>query len=238
MRVRAVVASALLLLPSASSAQLLPMPGAGRRGPLGPVPLSPQPAPIARAIAYRRLRVSIESYPLVGYIQSSGLAAGASSFTTFGAGTRAEYRLNRFVSATADLTSSFLGSPMLVQTAEVGTRLRPESEGRLQPFVDLRAGYISANDRSLTSTIDNGNGFPATPSAYGARYSRGFGGVVGVGTEYALTRTLWLTTAGSVMRSRMHTDDFRATQPDASFAMTSYRFTVGLRYNPIRLITP
>ncbi len=244
MHVRAVVAIALLLLPAGASAQRFPLPGDPRRGPLGPVPLPRQPEPIARALAYRRWRLSVESYPMVSYVQSPGIATDgqATAWTAFGAGTRAEYLLTRYVSATLDLTSSLLSSPVKMQTAEIGTRLRPErSERRASPFVDLRVGYVSAFDRNLGSIVDDQYGFPTTQGAYGARYSRGFGGVAGLGVEYALTRTLSLTTAGSVMRNRLtaHDFQFQNTQPvNRDFAMTSYRYQIGIRYNPVRLIMP
>jgi hypothetical protein len=242
MRVRAVVAIALLLLPAESGAQRFPLPGTGRRGPAQPVPLSPQPEPIARALAYRRLRVSVESYPLISYIQSPGLAGDGrtSAWTTFGGGTRAEYRVTHIASATLDLTSSFAGSPLIVQTAELGTRFRAEpSERRVYPFVDVRVGYVSAYDRSLGSVVYDLNGFPTPQSTSGTRYSRGFGGIAGVGMEYSLTRTLSLTTSGSVMRSRLSARDIQSTRAvDPAFAMTSYRLTLGLRYNPVRLVMP
>lgn len=241
MRVRAVVAIALLLLPAELSAQRFPVPRTGR-DPARPAPLPRQPEPIAREMAYRRLPISVESYPLISYVQSPGFAAdgGVSAWTAFGAGTRAEYRVTRFVAATLDLTSSFLGSPVRMETAELGTRLRAErSERRAYPFVDVRVGYVSAYDRSLGSIVDDPFGYPRPQVASGARYSRGFGGVAGVGMEYTLTRTFSLTTAASVMRSRLTSHDFRGAQPvNPSFAMTSYRYTLGVRYNPVRLVMP
>lgn len=242
MRVRAVVAIVLMLLPAGASAQRFPLPGAGRRGPAQPVPLSPQPEPIARALAYRRLRVSVESYPLISYVRAPGFAGDGrtSAWTSFGGGTRGEYRLTPHASATLDLTSSFAGSPVLVQTAEIGTRLSPErSERRVYPFVDVRIGYISAYDRSLGAIGNDPYVIPISQGVYGARYSNGFGGVAGIGMEYALTRSLSLTTAGSVMRSHMTAHDFASTQAVVpSFAMTSYRYTIGVKYSPVRLVMP
>lgn len=241
MRIRRIAALVLLLLPAASSAQRRRIPTVEGRRPGEPVPLSPQPAPIARELGYRRLRVSIESYPLITYAQAPGFTAagGSSARTSFGAGTRAEYRLSPHAAATMDMTSSFAGSPVIVQTAEIGTRFGPErSDDRLYPFLDLRVGYISAYDRSLGSSNDNLYGYP-TQGVYGARYSNGFGGVAGAGVEYALTRTFSLTTSGSVMRSHMTARDFGSTQTVVpSFAMTSFRYTIGAKYNPVRMLMP
>lgn len=242
MRIRAVVAFVMLLLPGLSSAQYFPRPRIGP-DPARPAPLPDRmPEPIARSLAYRRLRLSIESYPLVSYVQSQGLSADGrgTAWTMFGGGTRAEYRATRFVSATMDLTSSFLGSPVRVQTAELGVRLRGErSERRLYPFVDARVGYVSAFNASLGTISDAPYGYPTPRGAYGVRYSSGFGAIAGAGAEYTLTRTLSLTTAASVMRSRMTAHDFQTSQTGMpSFGMTSYRYTLGIRYNPVRLLTP
>jgi hypothetical protein len=237
MRIRAVVAIVALLVPAGLSAQGLPLPGIGRRGPARPAPLPPQPELIARNLAYKRLRLSVESYPLVSYIRSPGLTGNGpvSDWTSFGMGTRADYRLARHVSATLDLTSSFAGGPANVHTAELGIRLRRErSERTLYTFADVRVGYIVSDNRSFDA-IGQQDGYSATDDAF--RYSRGFGAVAGVGMEYALTRTLSLTTAASVMRNRMTTHTLIGAQPpDCSYAMTLYRYTLGIRYNPVRVI--
>jgi hypothetical protein len=238
MRTRAVVAFVLLLLPAALSAQRIPLPVIGRRGPGQPEPLPPQPTPIARELAYKRWRLSVESYPLISYVQSPGMTGvGAlASWTTFGTGTRADYLLTRNISATLDLTSSFVGGPAIVNTAELGTRLHPEwAEHRLYPFVDLRVGYFSAYNKSLGNT----GAFYADPIAdggYAFRYSRGFGAIGGVGAEYALTRTWSLTTGASVVRSQLMSQGLNDPQANRSFGMTTYRYTLGARYNPVRVV--
>ena len=233
MRVRAAVAVAALLLPTALSAQRIPPLGTPKRGPARPTPLPPQPEPIARNLAYKRLRLSVEGYPLVSYIQSPGLAGdgAVSGWASFGAGTRADYRLSRHVSLTLDLTSSVAGGPMDVYTAELGTRLASERSGRtLYRFVDLRVGYVDA---------ENSNDFGAIVGADGGlpRYAGGFGAMAGVGMECALTRTFSLTTAASLMRNRLTMQSFIGSQPaERSFGMTLYRYTLGIRYNPVRVI--
>jgi hypothetical protein len=238
MRVRAVVAVVLMLLPAGASAQRVPLPGTWGQGPAQPVPLSPQPPAIARELAYRQLPISVETYSLISFAQAPGFASDGrtATWTSFGMGTRAAYRLTHNASATLDLTSSLAGSPVTVQTAEIGTRLSPErSESRVYPFADVRVGYITAYDRSL----DDPFGYLTTQGVYGARYSNGFGGVAGIGMEYTLTRTFSLTTAGSVMRSHMTAHDFASgVAAVPSFAMTSYRYTIGIRYNPVSLIMP
>lgn len=239
MRVRTVVAIGVLLLPAVAGAQRLPRPRIGGRHPGEPVPLSPQPGAIARAIAYRRLNLSVESYPMVSRIDASGGVGGgrASTWTSFGAGTRASYRLTPHIAATMDLTSSLFGGPVTVQTAEIGTRLGPErSEHRLYPFVDLRVGYVSAFDAGLGSFVDNSYYTPV--GSGGVRYSRGFGGIAGVGMEYALTYTFSLTGGASLLRSHLTSRDFTGASAVPSFALTSYRLVLGVKYNPVRMAIP
>jgi hypothetical protein len=241
MRTRTVVAIVSLLLPAVSSAQHIPLIGRGR-GPARPAPLPPQPVPIANELAYRRLPLSVESYPLISFIQSPGMTNDGlmSSWTTFGVGTRADYRVTRLVSATLDLTTSFLGGPALVQTAELGTRLRPErTERRVYPFVDLRAGYVAAYNRYLGTIGDVFGSYPGAQDSHGARYSSGFGGVAGAGMEYALSRSFSLTTAATATRNRLTTRELRGgTNRLDRFTMTSFRYTLGIRYNPVRVIRP
>lgn len=237
MRTRAVVAIVLALLPVALSAQRLPR--IGRRGPAQPAPLGPQPPAIARELAYKRMRISVESYPLISYVQSPGVDGNPlAKRTTFGAGTRADYRITRHLSATLDMTSSLPNGNANTETAELGVRLRPErSDRKVYPFVDVRAGYVHTFDTYLRpfDIIAGSTG----QAGYGDRYSQGLGVVGGVGMEYALTRRFSLTSAASVLRSGMTAYRVYGTVPgNGSYSMTSYRFTVGIRYNPVRLITP
>jgi len=237
-RLSAVFALVALLVPAALSAQRLPLPGTGRRGPARPAPLPPQVEPVARDLAYKRLPLSVESYQLISHVRSPTGDGVFQDWTSFGTGTRADYRVARNVAITLDLTSSFAGGPVDVYTMELGTRLRPDrSERRLYPFVDVRAGYV----RSYNTTFNPFSGefgFPTTEEG-GFRYSSGFGGVIGGGAEYALTRRFSLTTAAALMRNHMTTRTLAGPdQGERSFTMTIYRYIIGIRYNPVRVIRP
>jgi hypothetical protein len=237
MRIR-VAAIITLLLPATLSAQRIPLPGT-RRGPARPAELPPQPGAIAQELAYKRMRLSIESYPMVMYAQGPRFAgtAGPSSWTALGAGTRADYELTPHLSATLDLTSSLYGGPAITQTAEIGTRIHPErSESRIFPFADVRFGYIAQYNKNF-GTIDDPYGYTLGSTPYGTRYSRGFGGVAGLGMDYALSRSFSLNTTFSVMRNRMTWVGLESAQrAEGPYAMTFYRYTLGLRYNPVRVI--
>lgn len=233
---RIAIAILSLLVPAALNAQRIPLP---RPRPARPAPLPPQPTPIANDLAYRRMHLSIESYPMVSYFHAPGYASNGlmPSWTTFGTGTRADYRLTRNLSATMDMTSSFLGGPALVQTAELGTRVgRERSESKFYPFADLRVGYIAAFTRNAYS-VDGIYGGPTPQGAVVASYSHGFGGIGGLGMEYAVTRMVSLTTEASVMQSGMKTHAFEGPViTDRHFGLTSVRYILGVRFNPVRAI--
>jgi hypothetical protein len=233
---RIAIAIVSLLLPAALNAQRIPLP---RPRPARPAPLPPQPAPIANDLAYRRMHLSIESYPMISYFHAPGYASNGlmPSWTTFGIGTRADYRLTRNLSATMDMTSSFLGGPALVQTAELGTRVgRERSYAKFYPFADLRVGYVGAFTSNPYS-IDGIYGGPTQQGSVVASYSHGFGGIGGLGMEYALTRMVSLTTELSIMQSGMKTHAFDGPViTDRHFGMTSARYILGVRFNPVRAI--
>ena len=240
MRIRAVVASVLLLpVPAIAAAQRIPIPVIGRRAPR-PADLPPQPGAVAREIEYRRWRLSTETYPLVSYVQAPGLSGvrALSSWATFGVGQRADYLLTRNFSATLDFTSSFLGGPAITNTAELGTRVHPEwAEHKLYPFLDLRLAYITTYDRGLTGYDDPFAYNLNAPNGYAVRYATGFGVVAGGGLEYALTQRWSLTSALAVLDTRLAPRDFTtAGAVPSGIEMTSVRFTAGVRYNPIRII--
>src|SRR5690349_13242475 len=104
---RAVVAIVSLAIPAVLSAQRLPVPTLDRRAGTDRLP-PPQPAAVADDIANRRWHTSVQSDPVVRYIQAPGFntLSGGPGWTTLGVGTRADYLLNRNVSTTLDLASS------------------------------------------------------------------------------------------------------------------------------------
>jgi hypothetical protein len=98
-----------------------------------------------------------------------------------------------------------------------------------QPRADAESGGRRAN-RGVDD-VRRGNA--------GLVSSHGIGGVAGIGMEYYLTRTFSLTTEGSLMRSRMTAHDLANTPATVpGFAMTAFRYTIGLKYNPVRLVLP
>lgn len=235
MRARTLVATLLVLAPTALSAQLIPV-RIGRRGPAQPQPLPPQPTPVALQLAYTRSHLSFESYPMVSFTTAPGLAPRpAGSWASIGVGTHADYRIARFMSATMDLTSSLYGGPALTQTAEVGARFnRARGGGRWYPYFDLRAGYIATY---LNSAAAYGDVY-SVPT-YNDRYSHGFGAIAGAGFEYALTNAMSLMTGASLLRGGLTQHSLESSSAvDQHFTITSLRYTLGLRFNPVYAVHP
>lgn len=239
MRARLALTFALLAIPViAAGAQRLPMPR--NRGPARPAELPPQPGSIAREVAYKRLNYSAESYPLVSHNSVSSVAAmgGVTSWTSWGFGQRIDYRVGRMVSATLDVTSSRLGSPVRTETIELGVRLRPDRDVRkLYPFADLRFGYMEAFQTQFRPFAVN-DPFNESAPGQGSRWSSGFGALGGAGIEYAVSRMFSLTSSASLMRSRMRTNTFLGGDQDVRYWMTTYRYMVGIRFNPVRSVPP
>lgn len=241
MRIRSLAAAIFLLVPGALGAQrhLPPLPGQ-HHGPETPEPKAPpESGPVARQLEYTRLNISLASYPLMSFIQSSGLASGGSStWTAIGAGAQMTYRFARLATGTLDITSSFLGGPVDMQTVELGTRIgRSLTERRLEPFADLRGGYVAVSSGQVNSNIDD-VGFPLPHGAYGSRYSNGWEGVAGAGVEYAFTRQLSVSTELLGTHAQMSAHDVLSPVARPNYSITSVRWAIGLRYNPVRMVMP
>ena len=232
MRTRFVFSLALLTLPMlTASAQRLPVTPRPRVA--RPAELPPQPGPIAREMAYKRLPYSSETYPMISYH-----TFGFSSWLVGGIGEHVDLRVAPRLSLTLDGTSSMLGSPMQTNTVELGVRFRPDRDvRRLYPFADVRLGYMQAYQSQFRG-FDVGDPFGAGAPGPGSRFSQGFGGLGGVGVEYALSRMFSLTSSAAIMRTRMTSRAFLTNTEDARFWMTTYRYTLGLRFNPVRAVHP
>ncbi len=240
MRIRNLVVVGVLLLPAVAFAQRRGTTGGviGGRGPAQPVPLSPQPPEIARRLAYTRSRLSVESYPLFSRASVSefrGLGA-LSQWSGYGMGTRAEWRTASSIAATMDFTTT-IGAPVQSQTLELGARYRPVPwDHAIRPFVDLRAAYAFASGSYAEAPFGIVPAGLPQQSRYGMQQSRGLGAVAGAGMEYWFAQRFALTTGVSALRSDMGMyDNARGTLlGDGGYWMTTYRFTVGLKFNQVR----
>ena len=239
MRVR-VLALAALLVPSLMPAQARRPRGVVNGGGPEVAPLGPQPEPIARAVRAQRSRVTLETYPFISRLQAPSLALGGvgTSSTGVGNGLHIDYRLSPLFSWTIDGTTSYLFSPYITETAETGFRFHPYGwETRLRPFVDARLGFEHAYNGYTLQDVGIG---PAATNAAPSRYSRGFGAIAGAGADYSLTSTFALTSGLYAMRTNMvsyQTIGLSAPSESPDFRLTTYRLVLGIKYNPVRMVT-
>jgi hypothetical protein len=216
----------LLVLPAALSAQFG---NPFHRGRFIPTELPPQAPGIAREMQYRRRPISFQTYSMVEHIVSSGLTNGAqSAWSSFGVGTSAEYRFSHHVSVTGDVTSAVIAGPANTQTAELGLRFRPfANEHRVYPYADARVGYLVAVNSGLSNLV----GFDTQ-----IEYMQGYGALAGAGADVRLTRRFSLMSFAGAMRAKAKSYRYDGNPPKGSYPMTIYRFSIGLRYNPVRLV--
>jgi hypothetical protein len=245
MRRHAVVLTALTVvaaLPSESIGQRIPLPRIGRRPTAAqPAPLPPEAPAVTRALAYRRSRWSVEGYPFVSQIQVPTASGDASTYTMIGSGSHGDYRMTDHFAMTFDLTSTLPLTTTMAGTVELGTRFRPMLWGEnIQPYLDIRGAYSYLSDMYATPSqvFAPGTGSDLFLSETGRR-SRGVGGLIGAGFEYYFTRSMAVTTG--VTAARSHMTAYRlagfAVQPNTSaYWMTSARYTLGLKFNPVRVL--
>jgi len=169
----------------------------------------------------------------------SNVQLPGSNYAAFGTGTHADYRFADNLAASVDLTASLFGGDATSETVEVGSRFRPlPFSADISPFIDLRGGYTLSHDTYFipgTSTpIPGGPGLQHTE---GSRYSRGIGAIAGGGVDFSLTESWGLSTGLTALRARMTAYRLTGTADvprDNTYWMTSFRFTVGLKYNASR----
>jgi hypothetical protein len=230
---------ALVVLPAALAAQ-----GYGvrirNRSPRAPLP--PTAPTVAREMnyVYRRMAFSVESYPMVSVVSAAGfLAEGSTShWTSYGLGQRLSIRMKPYLFGTLDLTQSPFGGMAQTNTVELGARFLPDIwDHKIHPYADVRVGYMDSY--SSYGGIDNQYNDPGIVGIRGSRYAYGFGGIAGAGISTSISRTLMLTVGTSVMQNRMTNHRIsEATTGNGpnSYKITSYRYSVGLRWNPLKSI--
>ena len=237
MRTRAVAVLALLAVPVVLSAQSPPVHAPPRPAPppVRPPSPSPQPAAVARQLQYRRARWSAETYSVITTAQVP-TGPELSRYTSFGNGLRADYRYTDHWSATVDMTASYLFSPAITETGEVGARYAPLTlDHELRPFFDARLAFMHMYDSYQSGVAPSINGgFGGSDYSDVGRYMRGFGGAIGAGLEFPLTQSLQLTTELSGVRSRMTAYRLTGGLPTGTtYWMSAFRYSIGVKLNPV-----
>jgi hypothetical protein len=241
MRARVFALSVVLMLPASLHAQRIHirLPWVGRRP--GPAPLPPQAPVIAREMRYRASRLSSESYSLFTFNQTDRYVSdrGASIASTQGFGEHVDWRFKPTFSLTGDFTSSLFGAPYIQNTFDFGGRFRPlrGPDYKIRPYVDLRAS-MAWSYASFAQPFDPSSPIAGPTIAGGRTTSHGVGALFGAGFETSLTRSFSLATGLGLSRYRMYAVQVGQQQLGSSwnYRTTAVRMTLGVKYNPGRMV--
>lgn len=239
MRRRLVLTLVALSLPAAElSAQVRPvLPPQASRSPR-PAEKPPQAPGIPDARLYSRYRLSrftLEQYPMVTQLQTTGIVGKgiSTNYTMLGDGTHLGFRVTPSVAVTGDLTAAVLGAPLSFGSADVGIRVKPWTTQRFRPFVDARISRayvvpasgisnvvpIVLHSRTMFGEITTGNGTGAT---------------LGLGGETSLRRNWILASSLSSTRYAMTGRQLTGTRGEWEYSANALRLALGIRYNPGR----
>jgi hypothetical protein len=239
MRFRASTTLILLAVPAMLAAQS----GRTRRGGVvGRPPTTAPKPPLApglhdQRMFYRASRFSMEAYPMYAFVRTSD--DGAGTWAMPGGGTRLDYRFRPMVSFTADLVSAMMLGPYRMYAGELGVRLGPERSGQnVRPFFDVRTSWASTREEYDQQVPIGGIAGPPQQNYSGYTTGDGFGLYSGFGIESAVTRSLAITSGIGVARHLMSgvRTGSAGMGTATDFNTTMVRFTIGLSYNPQRLI--
>ena len=237
MRARLTLVLVALSLPVADlAAQRIRMPLIGRRGPTPerPAEKPPQAPGIPDALAYNRYRLSrfsLEQYPMLSYLSTTGFVAEGipANYWLLGDGTHLGFRVAPSLSLTADMTSSVVGGPFSMGTAEFGFRVKPWTSPRFTPFLDARTSWAY--------TMGSAGASNAVPGIFLARSlygdfttGSGRGNFLGLGAETRIRPRWSLATTLSTTRYAM-TGRSLQTREEWKYTADAMRLTVGVRYN-------
>lgn len=241
MRSRLALALVVMSVPVAElSAQTrVTIPPRTARGPR-PAEKPPQAPGIPDARLYSRYRLSrfsVEQYPMLTQLQTTGLVAEgvAASWTMLGDGTHLGFRVAPSLFVTADMTSAFLGAPLSMGSADLGLRVKPWASYRFRPYADARMSWAY--------TMGAGGGSNIVPTVFLIRSmygdittGSGKGALFGLGMETTVRRNLILSSGLSsthyAMTGRRIGGDWR----EWKYSADALRLSVGLRYNPGRWV--
>jgi hypothetical protein len=220
-------------IPAASAAAQVMIPTRVFGRPDRPAEKPPQAPGIHDARSFNRYklsRFSLESSPMLAYMQTTGIfVPGVSQdYTSFGDATLISFRAAPSLFATGAFTASSLGAPFGMNTSDFGLRVKPWTAPRTAMFADVRYSYAYTSDFAMPSS--------AVPFAqiYSTAYtdfrrSRGNGALFGVGSETRLSARYSLTVAMNYTHYQMRTNNLDGTNWD--YTNDATRLIVGVRYN-------
>lgn len=227
------VALVALLIPAATLAAQVMIPTRSRR-PDRPAEKPPQAPGIHDARLYNRYmfsRFSLESTPMLSYMQATGLLAPGipQTYWSFGDATLISWRAAPSLSVTTAFTASSVGTPFGMNASEFGLRIKPWTAPRVAVFADARASWAYTSGFALSSQ--------AVPIAaiYRTAYDdfamgTGKGAVLGLGAEAKITARYSLTSSLAYAHYAMQGRDLDSRRR-WSYTNDYTRLMVGVRYN-------
>jgi hypothetical protein len=235
---RLTLALVALTLPAANlAAQRIIGIGAGRgKTPERPADKPPQAPGIHDVRLYNRYLVSrfaLETSPMLSYMQTTGFVAEniPANYWSLGDATQLSFRAAPSLMLTTGFTSSILGGPFSLSSAEVGTRVKPWASARFAPFAEARMSWAYTSNVAVPSGI-----VPITflyRSMYNADFTTGGGrgALLGLGVDSRLTARYSLTTTLSHTRYAMEGRVLSGVRRTWDYTNDATRLNVGLRYN-------
>jgi hypothetical protein len=234
MRHRLILGLMALTIPAALSAQIS-IPILGRRGPDRPAEKPPQAPGIHDVRLYNRYalsRFSLETSPMLSYLQTSGFVAAGipANYVTFGDATQLSFRAAPSLSVITAFTSSAFGGPFALGTGEFGLRLKPWTAPRIAVFADARMSWAYTTGMQLPS------GAVPVAFVYRSMYNDSFvtgtgrGATLGFGVDTRITERYSVMTTVAHTRFDMRGGNLRSDQR-WDYTTDATRLLVGFRYN-------
>jgi hypothetical protein len=180
---------------------------------------------------YKLTRFSIESTPMISYMQTTGAIAPniPADYWGLGDATLVAFRATPSLFVTSAFTATSAGAPFGMNSSEFGLRIKPWTAPRVSLFADARASFAFTSDFSLPSQ--------AVPFAamYMDAYtdfsmSRGKGMLLGLGSEARLNARFSLMTSLSYTHYEMRTSNLHSSST-WDYQNNATRLNLGVRYN-------
>jgi len=228
------VALVALVIPATSLVAQVMIPIRGRT-PERPADKPPQAPGIHDARLYNRYmftRFSLESTPMLSYMQTTGLIAQGipENYLAFGDATLISFRATPSLFVTTAFTASSLGTPFGMNGSDFGFRVKPWTSPRVSAFADARVSYAYTSDFALPSQAVPIAAIYRTSSNRDFATGTGKGAVFGVGADTRITARYSLITSLTYTHYTMQGRNLNTTSR-WNYTNNATRLMVGMRYN-------
>lgn len=180
---------------------------------------------------YKLTRFSVESSPMLAYMQTTGMIAEGISgnYWGFGDATVITFRTVPSLYLTTAFTATALGGPVGMNSSEVGLRFQPWTSPRVAPFAEARMSWAFTSSFPMASV--------SVPLALGYRFAyndfasgSGRGMVYGIGADTRISARYSVMTALTYASYDMEGRNLSA-RTEWGYRNDASRLLIGLRYN-------